>query len=406
MISGNQKVLMLILGLVLAFTFSVDASQVHRQDKDDVQVKDPVPSDADEDEETDATNQGPVYAVKTKDNNLDEKKEESKYKLGSKKQVLGSKKQELRLELASNLRKQSDFKQTIAHLTDQHKSDEEIEDLEKQVANETESAEMADMMGNMWKEMRMFEVPVYAKHVKHEVRHLKHAEKILQAKLKGEHVKETEEKEESEEKKEDEEEREDDGTATTTAAKTTKDDDQTSSVNFWKMSHRSQERVVTNTLVYLVFGILAAVLFKQMRSKYFEPEERLDANPTTKDFSFSVFGCLGDLKICALGFCCPCLAWANTLERRLKLPYWKAFGIFFGLMLLHAYTMGLSSIAVVALGVYHRQKLRESYGIDSYESGSKGTVAIDALLWCFCQPCAIVQEAREESAKLDKAGLP
>jgi len=401
MLSGNPKALMLILGLVLALAFSVDASQLQRQDKHDVQDQDPVPSDAVEDEE-DVTNQGPVYAVKARVENKDEEKNKPKHKVASKKQ-------ELRLELASNLRKQSDFKQTIAHLTDQHGSDEEIEDLEKQVANETESAEMADMMGNMWKEMRMFEVPVYAKHVKHEVRHLKHEEKILQAKLKGEHVKETVEKEESEEKKEDEEEKEEekeakkqeDGTATTINPKTA--NAQTSSVNFWKMDHKSRELVVANTLVYLVFGILAAVLFKQIRSTYFKPEERLDANPSTKDFSFHVFGCLGDLKICALGFCCPCLAWANTVERRLGFSYWKAFGIFFGLMLLHAYTMGLSSIAVVALGVYHRQKLRESYGIDSYESGSKGTLAMDALVWCFCQPCAIVQEAREESAKPEKS---
>lgn len=392
MISGNQKALVLILGAVLALAFSVDASQLHRQNKHDMQDQDPVPSDAEEDEQ-DVTNQGPVYAVKAQVENKDEEKQKPKHKVASSKQ-------KLRLELASNLRKQSDFKQTIAHLTNQHESDEEIEDLEKQVANETESAEMADMMGNMWKEMRMFEVPVYAKHVKHEVRHLKHEEKILQAKLKGEHVKETVEKEESEEKKEDEEEKEEDGTATTTTPKATKA--QTSSVNFWKMSRETRERVIMNTLVYVFFGILAAVFFKQVRSKYFEPEERLDANPSTKDFSFSVFGCLGDLKICALGFCCPCLAWANTLERRLNVPYWKAFGIFFGLMLLHAYTMGLSSIAVVALGVYHRQKLRESYGIDSYESGSKGTLAIDTLLWCFCQPCAIVQEAREESAKPEK----
>jgi hypothetical protein len=51
MISGNPKALMLIVGLVLALTFSVDASQLHRQDKHDVQYQDPVPSDAVEDEQ-------------------------------------------------------------------------------------------------------------------------------------------------------------------------------------------------------------------------------------------------------------------------------------------------------------------------------------------------------------------
>jgi len=59
--------------------------------------------------------------------------------------------------------------------------------------------------------------------------------------------------------------------------------------------------------------------------------------------------------------------------------------------------MGISSIALIIVGVYYRQKLRESYDIDSLESGSKITVTMDFLLWCFCQPCVIIQEAREET---------
>lgn len=422
MVSGHSKALVLVLSLLLAFSFSADASQMLRQsqsqstqvqDRQDLQAQDPVLADesqaddsGDDSGDDDSSASGPVYPMKKPDGNAkkeddEEEQDEQVHDSKDKHTSPAGKKEDMRLELTANLRKQSDLKNTIDHLSDESASDEEIDDSAKLVANQTDSAELAGMLSNMWKEQRMFELPAYSKHVDHELHHLKEDEKLLEAKLKGQHVK-TDTKQDlsvtdSAIAPSDEGKAEDGGDGKG-PKQAEHQEGQASAVNFWKMSRLRRESVFVSSLIYLIFGVLAAVLFKQVRAKNFEPEQRLDAHPSTKDFSFSVFGCFGDLKICALGFCCPCLAWANTVERRLKLPYWKAFLAFFGLMLLHGYTMGISSIFVVALGVYYRQKLRDTYGIDSYQNGVKSTVPIDILLWCFCQPCAIIQEAREESA--------
>lgn len=152
-----------------------------------------------------------------------------------------------------------------------------------------------------------------------------------------------------------------------------------------------------NTLVYIAGGILVAFLFQTARQRYpqaFAPQPRADISSSPKDFSFSLFGFLGDRNMCLLGCCCPCLVWSDSLERKELLSFWKAFAAFFGLLLLHSYTMGVSSLFIVVIGVFFRQKLRAGYEM---ENGTPKSVAIDVLAWCFCQPCAIIQEAREES---------
>merc|ERR1719486_106394 len=73
---------------------------------------------------------------------------------------------------------------------------------------------------------------------------------------------------------------------------------------------------------------------------------------------------------------------------------WKAFAAFFGLIWLHLYTMGISSLFVIILGIVYRQKLRKGYQI---KNGTADTVFWDILAWSFCQPCAVIQEAREDS---------
>lgn len=393
---------MILMAILLTFSFSVDAAQVktiksQSLKRQELQVPDDSNATDDEDNDDNSNEDGqaaspsasPVYEVKGIKMSKDARA--------------------TRLELVSNLRKQSHLKEQIEHLTDKTKSDEEIEAAAKLVANETESVQMADMLADMWKDMRMFDVPAYEKHVRSELHKLKQDEKALEAKLKGSDGDDDEEKTDTdgdeEKKKDDTEKEKDDGDEDKRhkeeEAKAVKagHDDTSFVANFWAMNRAQQKSTLTGSIVYLIGGVLVAVIFKQMRSKYFKLEDSLDGHPSTKGFSFPAFGCIGgDLKLFALGFCCPCLAWANTVERRLKVPYWQAFLAFFGLMLLNAYTMGISFIALVLLGVFYRQKLRTSYEIESFESGSKSTVAMDFLLWCFCQPCAIIQEAREETA--------
>merc|ERR1719440_66340 len=108
-----------------------------------------------------------------------------------------------------------------------------------------------------------------------------------------------------------------------------------------------------------------------------------------KDFSNSLFGCLADPNVCVVGMLCPCIRWADTIDQKKLLTYWQAFFFMFILMLLHPYTMALSTVFLWILGTVYRQKLRQKYGIEH----GKTTVVMDLFAWVCCQCCAIVQEA-------------
>jgi len=86
-------------------------------------------------------------------------------------------------QLTANVRKQAELKHSIEYLSNDRRSNMEIETSTKQVANETSSPAMGDMLGGMWKDMRMFEMPFYAEHVQEEIHHLKKEERVLEAKV-------------------------------------------------------------------------------------------------------------------------------------------------------------------------------------------------------------------------------
>jgi len=89
----------------------------------------------------------------------------------------------LKHDLADNMHEQDELNDKVKHLSDEDKSDQEVDSSAALVSNETQSPAMAHMLGSMWKEMRMFETPSYAEHVEEEIRHLKHEQHELEAKL-------------------------------------------------------------------------------------------------------------------------------------------------------------------------------------------------------------------------------
>jgi len=153
------------------------------------------------------------------------------------------------------------------------------------------------------------------------------------------------------------------------------------------------------TVVYVCFAMLFAYLYFQARTKYpkeFQPNPEPGVLPRSSSFSFDLCSCLSDPKICVIGFCCPCMRWADTLDRQGVLQYWLAFLAMFSLTLLNIYTNGISLIPVAILGVIYRQQLREHFEI---ENKTVSSVAYDCIVWLCCQPCAIIQEAREETVQ-------
>lgn len=301
-------------------------------------------------------------------------------------------------ELAGNLKQQADLEKIVDHFGDQSVSDQEIDATARLVANETDSSAMANILARMWKEMRMFEYPTYAAWAKKEMLRLRHEEHGVEANLtKAQSDKHncTEGKRKPREAESSEEESALSKELPKMAAGVAGAED--SKWNVWEMSVKQQKRVLLGSFVYLIGGVLCAFLYRHASARYpihFLPELRTEKYPNFKDFSFHIFGCLEAPKLCILGCCCPCLVWADTLDRKGFLSFWRAFAAFFGLLLLHVYTLGLSSLFLVILGVVFRQKLRANYQI---KKGTAGTIVLDVLAWCLCQPCAIIQEAREES---------
>lgn len=170
--------------------------------------------------------------------------------------------------------------------------------------------------------------------------------------------------------------------------------------NFWLMNEKAKESFLAGSFVYVVAGIAMAFLYNKARKddrtkEMFTPAAQTQFAKSPSDFSFSILSCFADPNLCVLGCCCPCLRWADTMDKSKLMSYWKAFLCFFLLTALYGFTWGIAPIIVVILGVSYRQKLRKSYEI---ESGTAKSIFFDALAWLFCQPCAIIQEAREESA--------
>lgn len=156
-------------------------------------------------------------------------------------------------------------------------------------------------------------------------------------------------------------------------------------------------RIFIARLVYVIFGVTFACLYHQARlrnDKLFRAEKTPWLIPNESGFSSNLCDCFSEPRICALGCCCPCIRWADTLDRQNLLSYWKAFCLMFVLLVLSTFDYGIAFFAVVTLGVVFRQRLRSKFQMESYTLSS---VIKDSCVWCWCQPCAIIQEAREEA---------
>lgn len=114
------------------------------------------------------------------------------------------------------------------------------------------------------------------------------------------------------------------------------------------------------------------------------------------DFTHGLFGCLGDMKICCLSFCCFPIRWADTLDKtnpRL-VQYWAGFAIMGLLVCFAPLTGSISSLVAVLVGAFYRQQLRIHFGI---QNGGM-TWVYDVLTYLCCGPCAATQEARQVEA--------
>lgn len=139
---------------------------------------------------------------------------------------------------------------------------------------------------------------------------------------------------------------------------------------------------------------LAAEVYNRFRLGSPSPQSaRTGQTPREGDFNNSLFSCLEDPKLSLFSFVCPCLRWADTLDKANKKPilqYYVAALLFALLLLLDPITAGISLLVLVLVATYFRQKLRSEFSLPA--GGS--TIWEDFLSYFCCFCCAVVQEAR------------
>jgi Cys-rich protein (TIGR01571 family) len=123
-------------------------------------------------------------------------------------------------------------------------------------------------------------------------------------------------------------------------------------------------------------------------------EEDLD-----NGFHFGLFDCENccarDQRICLCGWCCPGIRWADTISQdknHLKISFWTLLLINLVCCVFNTATLGATGVIFLIPAIYYRQQLRKLFGL---KFGTFDTCCCDLLVWCFCSPCAAIQEARE-----------
>jgi len=104
--------------------------------------------------------------------------------------------------------------------------------------------------------------------------------------------------------------------------------------------------------------------------------------------------CAQDWQLCAWGWCCPIIRWADNIghESVLKGSFWTAFFLMLILNILAPITFGISLVFALCIAIYFRQKMRRIFDL---RPGEPMIVMYDVFLWCCCPCCALVQEARQ-----------
>mmetsp|Transcript_27466 Transcript_27466/g.50071 ORF Transcript_27466/g.50071 Transcript_27466/m.50071 type:complete len:455 (+) Transcript_27466:107-1471(+) len=296
--------------------------------------------------------------------------------------------------LAENLHKQEQLRKKKALLENLDTSDKEIDATARLVANETESAAMAGMLGSMWKDIRMLEAPEYTKYLGEQIEKLKEKEKLLQqdlsaaqAALASDQAGAAVENEAVPEVPASIRGREAPVLEKASAAEDS---------SRWQPWWVKRSEAIWGGLVYIVSGLIFAFIYYEARKRKnflsFEQDHKAGV------WSIPIFGCCSNTRMCLLGFFCPYARWADTVDRaRVGFSYWPGVALMLVLMVLQTYSYGVTALIVVGIGVTCRQRLRVKYRLPY----GRATYAEDIFVWCCCQPCAIIQEAHEEVANRD-----
>lgn len=158
--------------------------------------------------------------------------------------------------------------------------------------------------------------------------------------------------------------------------------------------------------VQLIPFLIAAAIYSCFRKKIpfntdVPKEYSVMGSGKKPGFAHGLCSCFGDWKVCLLAYCCAPIRWADTMDKakeqaatrslKMFMGYWMAVVLFIVLWAFSPLLGGITSIILLVITTYMRQKLREHFNID------RGGITIleDCCTYAWCQCCAIAQEARQ-----------
>jgi Cys-rich protein (TIGR01571 family) len=156
-------------------------------------------------------------------------------------------------------------------------------------------------------------------------------------------------------------------------------------------------------IAYAIIVLVIAAIWDEERDSLLPPQ--LETKRYTQDFAYELFSldqCLDShFWICACSFCCVPIMMADNLSKTRsenKAPqaiipsFWLALAFVLGILFLVVITSGLGWILAVAIAVYFRQRIRQTYGLPYCTSD---VLAKDCISWCCCPWCTVAQETRQ-----------
>lgn len=157
-----------------------------------------------------------------------------------------------------------------------------------------------------------------------------------------------------------------------------------------------EESGIVDFIVYTLCACIFAWWYRGCEGKKsFSSAHLPEASPlmdeTKPEWKHGLFACFDEPTLCCLSCCCPAVRWADTLDIANLHNFCCAFAVYMILWSLDY--IGLPGTAILAgYCVAMRQNIRRLAGLPN---GNCGTCFEDCLTYCFCWPCAIVQEARQ-----------
>lgn len=174
--------------------------------------------------------------------------------------------------------------------------------------------------------------------------------------------------------------------------------------SIWKYG----SRIFFSVLLWAALTLLLGLYYHQekLHPPKLDPEgvnvslhdrERLDR----QRWRFGLHECADVPSLCVFSFLCAPVRWADTMRMAGFMDFFPALALVVGMTVFGYFTLGLGFIALGAVCVHFRQRMREKFDVRSHSLST--TYKSDVLAFLFCPWCSIVQEARQiEEAYLSR----